>query len=156
MNTRQTLPLPLHCYDEAGRVKPPLWMHWCFFWGARSLLLLVAVLLIGPRGEAVPALFYASNSQWILHCSLGLVYLALWLLMGRREWFWQKSFHLNWMKSALIGLFTIDLVAQTYWIAMSIGEFRGLKGAELLISLLCCFCVLRSSHLKLMMVDWRQ
>ncbi|MFC3095478.1 DUF2919 family protein [Alteromonas sediminis] len=152
---RTTLPLPLNRYDEAGRVLPPLWLHWALFWGARALILLAATIMLGPSGENIPLIVYPSQSQWLISIGLGVIYLLIWLGIGRREWFWQRNYSVAWVKPVILMLLITDVALQVAFIAYEQGRFSLLKGAFLLLTLTALVCVVRSKHLAIMMRDWR-
>ena len=148
------LPLPLHCYNEAGRVLPSTWFNLIFLWGARALIVLAASMMLGPRGESIPKLFFPIHWQHWAHIGLGILYIALWLLVGRREWLWDKLHSLRWLKPAILTLLFCDLVVQCMAIATTQGAFSLLKGLMLLITCFLAGYVLRSKRTRIMFKDW--
>ena len=149
------LHLPLHCYDEAGRILPSTWFNLIFFWGARGLIVLVAALIMGDRGTEIPSIIFPNHIYLKFHLILGAGFLGLWLVSGRREWFWKHNYPMTWLRPALVLHLLIDVAMQTVEIVQTAKQFSPLKGSMLLISLFALVYILRSKRTHFMFLDWR-
>ena len=149
------LPLPLHCYNEAGRVVPSTWFTLLFFWGARILLLLIGTLVLGDSSNLIPKQLLPFSWQLPAHSVLGLIFLGLWLLQGRREVIWKKGYRLKWLKPTIILMLLVDISLQMTAIILTHGTFDLLRGLIVLISLFFLFYTLRSKRTNIMFEDWK-
>ena len=148
------LPLPLHCYNEAGRVLPSTWFNLIFLWGARALLLLAALVMLGPRGEGIPAVFFPVHWQFMAHSGLGVLYIGIWLLIGRREKLWENGIRLRGIKTTVLVLLILDLTVQIMEILTMQSAFGWSKGLMLVITAFLTGYLLRSKRTRIMFRDW--
>lgn len=149
------LPLPLHCYNEAGRVVPSTWFTLMFFWGARVLLLLIGSLVLGDSGNLMPKQLLTFSWQLPAHSVLGLIFLGLWLLQGQREVIWKKGYTLKWLKPMTILMLLADIGLQIAAIILTHGAFDLLRGLIVVISLFFLGYTLRSKRTNIMFDDWK-
>ncbi|MBO1255506.1 DUF2919 family protein [Alteromonas sp. 5E99-2] len=149
------LPLPLRCYNEAGRVVPSTWFTLLFFWGARVLLLLIGTLVLDEGNNLIPKQLFPFSWQLPAHSVLGVVFLGLWLLQGRREAFWNKGYTLTWLRPTVILMLLVDISLQIGAIILTHGTFNLLRGLIVLISLFFLFYTLRSKRTNMMFEDWK-
>lgn len=148
--------LPLHCYDESGRVIPSFWFNVVFFWGAKGLLIFVASIALGKDGELIRHLLYSRSNEYSIHLMIGLLFIILWLLVGRRAWFWSKSLSLKWLKPAVYLAVLIDITFQITVITYSKGILSYQAGMCLMISLFLLAYLVRSKRSNIMFRDWNK
>lgn len=149
------LKLPLHCYDEAGRITPSVWFMLVLFWGARAILVLGSAIILGENGEAITSMIFPLAYYFKLHLALGVGYLSLWLVTGRREWFWKNGYSLHWIKALLFFLVMIDIGLQCVALADSIRKFNAIAEGMVLITFFALMYLMNSKRTRLMFKDWR-
>jgi hypothetical protein len=148
--------LPLHHYDDAGRIKPPLWLYGLILLGCRDLLLLIFALAIRSQTSQLLALFYPNHEQFLYYVLMGGPFLICFVLLGFREKCWQRS-HVNWcrlLKPLMLTGFTLQLLYQLTLLQLAHWEFH--FGAALTLAISCggIWTLFISYHLKVMIADW--
>ena len=150
------LPLPLHKYDENGRVKPPLTLMLALVFLARSIVVFIASLSFREDGGLLLSLFYPDKYQFYLSLSSAIPALVLIFLIGFREKLWKgdkaKVFYLlPW----LIGIvLCIDIILQFYIITKLHFVFSWPSAISLLVTMLIVWYLFLSASVKALFKDW--
>jgi hypothetical protein len=150
------LPLPLHKYDENGRVKPPLMLMLSLIFLARSMVVFIASLSFREDGGLLLSLFYPDKYQFYLSLSSAVPALFLIFLIGFREKLWQANrakvfLILPW----LIGIvLCIDILLQLYIITKLHFEFSWPSATSLLVTMLIVWYLFLSTSIKALFKDW--
>ncbi|QJR82511.1 DUF2919 domain-containing protein [Alteromonas pelagimontana] len=155
--TRNTLPLPLHCYDEGGVVKPPLWLYMLLLAACADWLIFIFAVAIRDQTTFLLQLFYPQSSYLIIRLVITLPFLTVLLLLGNRERLWKKS-RTSWrhcIYPLLIFGILASVTVQVWQIAVYHWLFQFVNALMLLLSCLFLVCLVRSRHVKLMIKDWR-
>lgn len=156
MKTAQ-LKLPLHCYDEAGRIKPPLWLNLVFLVCLADWIILVFALAIRDQTTFLLALFYPSRLTLGLSLVSGAPALLALVLISRREKQWQQQRY-RWSRY-ILPLVAVSLVAQVSLqvvpLMAQFWRFQPVVAARMLASVCACYALIKSRHLRWMVADWR-
>ena len=151
------LPLPLHCYDEAGRIIPPKPLWWFLTLLAKSWLIFIGSMTIRGKESHILAFWYPDKYALYAALAASLPALTAMVLCSLRERLWQHNCR-RWV-SLFIGLIGVSTFAQlsvygyhlhTIHYAFDNGIAIGITG--LVIGVWYC-CT--SRHLRYMLNDWR-
>jgi hypothetical protein len=150
------LPLPLHCYDHAGRIVPPRSFWWILVFLAKSWLIFIGSVTIRGKESEILAFWYPHKADLYLALALGLPALIAMLLCSNRERLWQRDFK-KWVYLLLVCIILACLGQLTHYALRLINtDFNydhatamGLVGVLVVIGY-----TLRSRHLRLMYRDW--
>ncbi|WP_083272925.1 DUF2919 family protein [Alteromonas confluentis] len=149
--------LPLHCYDEAGRVKPPLWLYWMLILLCSDWLALVFSLLTFGKTSELLSLFYPDRSQLGMRLLATLPFVVTLLLLGNRERLWKRGWT-EWRKLIypllMMGV-VMSILAQVLPMGQDHWAFHWTPAAFLLANLILALTALQSIHLKTLYADWR-
>lgn len=151
------LKLPLHCYDEAGRILPPRWLYWLIGLACADWVLLVFALASRAQTSTLLGIFYPD--RWLLAANLiatlPLVIAAV--MVSQRERLWKRRMF-GWVGSLrpllLTGL-AGSLVIQIRAEALLDWHFSAYSSGKLILLSALVYCVIRSRHLRWMIADWR-
>jgi hypothetical protein len=151
------LKLPLHKYDDAGRVKPPwlLFLGLCFF--ARSILVFIASLSFRQDSSLLLSVFYPIKYQFYLSLFTAIPALLTLLFFGLRDRIWKANRGELYLSLAplLAYLIISDLIIQIYILRGQHFEFAWPTALSLLFGILFGWYLLVSKHVRLMLADWR-
>lgn len=152
------LALPLHCYDEAGRIKPPKWLFWILALGLKDWVLLVFALASREHTDTLMRLFYPDPVLFEINLGLALPFVVLFFTFGFRQKLWDRG----WIRWAVLikPTMVLALLAQVLFnlsaVVQSGGVFNLSSGLLVFLSATCLLVVLRSQHVKFMLNDWVQ
>jgi hypothetical protein len=150
------LKFPLHHYDVAGRLKPPLMLYCFLLFLCRGLLLLIISLSFREDSSRMMRLFYPSKNDFYWSLLPVLPALAVLALLSQRNRVW---------KNECMGLFkpmvTFFLVALLADISVQFGilwrihfAFSMTHGMSILIGCIGLIYALKSRHMKDIVKDW--
>ena len=152
------LPLPLHCYDDAGRVKPPRWLYWLICLGCRDIFLVLMSLVFPDQTEILLGLLYQDGTEMLLKIGFASPFVAVLLLISYHSVMLNKQW-IAWIR-VLKPLLVIGLLASLFEIiadtTMSGGHFSLYASFGILFNSFALVCIVRSRHLKIMLNDWRK
>ena len=149
------IPLPLHCYDESGHIKPPLMLYCCALWLCKGLIVLIVSASLRDNATALISLFYPDSGHWyqsVIPAFFGLVSL---LILSLRDKLRERS-ALVWQRSVARILwlgFIVSLIIQLRIVALNHGQFEWASGLLLAITFGLLGYLLRSRHVKLFVAD---
>lgn len=151
------LPLPLHCYDEAGIIKPPAWLYWLLLFVCIDWVVLVFSLALREHTTQLLGLFYPAKSQLAMQLAATVPFIVVLLLLGNRQRLWQRQQRgwAGWIKPAIAVGVLFSLASSVWQIAAGHWQFQFLQAVKLLLVLLLGTMLIRSHHLQLMVSDWR-
>ena len=159
MSQRRTpLLLPLHCYDEAGRVKPPRLLWWCCGFLAKSLLIYVVALTVQGESRQFLDLFYANRQQFLLGLALSILPFFVVLLVSFRErWFNGRVSSLaHIIRPMLVLAVLLDITHLVFEAHHTKWQFSWSIALFILINGFWLYWLVTSTHLKLMEQDWNK
>ena len=150
--------LPLKYYDDAGRVKPAMFLYCCIMILSRSLLILIGSVSVRNNGDQLLTLFYPDKQY--LYISLGIAFPAFLtlLILGFREKIW----HANkcWIFCCIKPLLFFSVVADfgLHLMLASKGhwQFSWVIAVTLLLDSLVFYFFLKDKHTQLMLMDWNK
>ena len=155
MHREQRIPLPLHCYDESGHIKPPLILYVLALWLCKGVLVLLLSVSMRNDTKALITLFYPNNQDWYISTIpaffglTGLVALSLRENLRKR----QVSLLQRNIKFILgMGLLSI-LTIQLTQVVSQAGLFSLTAAVFILVSLSFGLYLLRSKHTRLFSRD---
>jgi len=152
------LALPLHCYDEAGRIKPPLWFYWGLVIAVADWLVLVFALTMRAQTERILAIIYPVKAAFGVSLLVTIPFIIVLILLSQRERLWKQSWT-RW-RLMLIPITLLGLAANVMIFAWQIvevhGRFELVPALRLLYLIAGAWIVLKSKHLRLMIADWKQ
>ncbi|MDT0581746.1 MULTISPECIES: DUF2919 domain-containing protein [Alteromonadaceae] len=150
------LPLPLHKYDENGRVKPPLMLMLSLVFLARSIVVFIASLSFREDGGLLLSLFYPDKYQFYLSLSSAIPALVLIFVIGFREKIWKagkaKLFYvLPWFIGIVL---CVDILLQLYIVTKLHFQFSWPSALSLLVTMLIVWYLFLSANVKVLIKDW--
>jgi hypothetical protein len=149
--------LPLHYYDENGRVKPPLFLMLSLVFLARSIVVFIASLSFREDGGLLLSVFYPDKYQFYLTLASAIPSVALLLFIGFRERIWkaQRSSLFIILPFALALILIYDLCVQLYIISQQHFVYSWPMASTLLITLVIIWYLMLSKTLRILIRDWR-
>lgn len=152
------IPLPLKHYDEAGIVLPPRWFYWLLAIACRDVLLVAAFTAVPAESETLYRLFFPHSDTLWLQMVAALPFMLVVVLLSFREKLWQRQ--LTGWRYMIRPLCTVGALIQMgvagYFLARSGWQFDGYLGSVVLLLCALIYMVNRSSHVSIMLHDWRQ
>jgi hypothetical protein len=151
------LKLPLHKYDEAGRVKPPWLLFVCLCFMARGIVVFIASLSFRQDGGLLLSIFYPVKYQFYLSLLTAIPAILTLFFLGFRERIWKagKGVVYIGLPILLSYLLLSDLFIQIYILRAQHFAFAWPTALSLLSVMLFCWYLLRSKHMRIMLADWR-
>ena len=150
------LKYPLNCYDEAGRMKPPLFVYILLLFVCRGLLVLIVSLSFTQDSERLLRIFYPFPSHFYLSLiPLAPALLALYLL-SKRTILWQKEHH-GWFKSLPFSLYCaliLDGGIQIFILKETHFFFSLTHGVSLLFIACGLVYMKKSGYMRNLVEDW--
>jgi hypothetical protein len=149
--------LPLHKYDEAGRVKPPWLLFLCLCFLARGIVVFIASLSFRQDGGLLLSIFYPLKYQFYLSLLTAIPAIMTLLFLGFRERVWKAdrgSFYIG-LPIILGYLIISDVVIQLYILRAQYFAFAWPKALTLFSVLVFAWYLVTSKHMRIMLVDWR-
>jgi hypothetical protein len=149
--------LPLHKYDEAGRVKPPWLLFFCLCFLARGIVVFIASLSFRQDGGLLLSIFYPLKYQFYLSLLTAIPAIMTLLFLGFRERVWKASlgnFYIG-LPIVLGYLIISDVVIQLYILRAQYFAFAWPKALTLFCVLLLAWYLVTSKHMRIMLADWR-
>ncbi|MFT5277395.1 MAG: hypothetical protein ACI97K_001443 [Glaciecola sp.] len=151
------LKLPLHKYDDSGRVKPPWLLFLCLCFFARSVIVFIASLSFRQDSSLLLEIFYPVKYQFYLSLSTAIPAILTLLFFGLRERLWKASkgaFYLG-LPFIFAYLLLSDLVIQIYILRAQHFAFAWPTALTLVTAIVFGWYLLTSKHFRLMLADWR-
>jgi hypothetical protein len=151
------LKLPLHKYDEAGRVKPPWLLFLCLCFLARGIVVFIASLSFRQDGGLLLSLFYPLKYQFYLSLLTAIPAILILFFLGFRERVWKANKgSLYLVLPVVLGYLIIsDLLIQIYILRAQYFAFAWPKALTLFSVLLFAWYLVTSKHMRIMLADWR-
>ena len=149
--------LPLHCYDEAGRVKPPVWLYWMLILLCSDWLALVFALLTFGKTSDLLALLYPERGVLGVRLLATLPFVCTLLLLGNRERLWKRQW-IEWRK--LILPLLVSGIAASVWAQVNTMQqdhwaFHWTPALFLAGNFVLVITLMKSLHVSTMLADWR-
>ena len=150
------LKYPLHYYDEAGRLKPPLFIYIFLLFVCRGLLILAISLSFREDKESLLRLFYPQVYQFYLSLLPLLPAIYALYLVSHRNKIWANNNYQYYrrLKPFMALALLIDASIQFYILARLQFSFSMSHGLAIAMAILGLMYILRSSHLKNLIKDW--
>ncbi len=148
--------LPLHCYDEAGIIKPPKWLYWLLLCVCVDWLVLIFSLALRQHTTLLLTLFYPNRELLAIQLIVTIPFILTLLLLGNRSRLWKKKL-VKWPQSILPLMFvgiSLSLAATLWQLHHRDWEFALLQAYRLTLNLILAILLIRSSHIGLMLRDW--
>lgn len=151
------LKLPLHHYDEAGRIKPPWLLFLCLCFLARGIVVFIASLSFRQDGGLLLSVFYPLKYQFYLSLLTAIPAFMTLFFLGFRERIWKAGNGGLYvaLPVVLTYLITSDLIIQLYILRAQRFAFAWPTALTLFAVLLFAWYLLRSKHMRIMLADWR-
>ncbi len=152
------LPLPLHCYDQAGRVLPPkcFWLSCLFL--TKSWLIFLGSVTIRGKEKAILEFWFPIHHDLYISLALGLPALVAIILTSYREKLWSmgQTLWVYWVW----GLISIAILAQFFYLLNRLVDAQFNYHHALAMSMagviLISVYMLRSQHIRIMLQDWKR
>lgn len=151
------LKYPLHLYDEAGRMKPPLVVYLLLLFVCRGLIILVISLSFREDSERLLRIFYPQP----YHFYLSLIpiipaTLALYLVSKRTVLWGKGSYRIFMLLPVLLVIALIaDAAIQIYMLNQISFAFSISHGLSGLVSFIGLMYLGRSQYIKYLIKDWQ-
>jgi hypothetical protein len=149
--------LPLHKYDEAGRVKPPWLLFLCLCFFARGIVVFIASLSFRQDGGLLLSIFYPLKYQFYLSLLTAIPAIMTLLFLGFRERVWKADRGIFYIGLPIVLSYLIisDVVIQLYILRAQYFAFAWPKALTLFSVLLFAWYLVTSKHIRIMLADWR-
>ncbi|QPG04357.1 DUF2919 family protein [Salinimonas marina] len=153
-----SLPLPLKCYDEAGVIKPPVWLYTLLLINSIDWLIFVFALVSMQHTTLLLKLFYPQPQLLGLKLIGSVPFILVLLLIGNRQRLWTRQwFGWLWLLKplGLLGVIASSaLVLQQ--LLLSHWQFHAMLAAQLVSLVLLLWSGIKSLHIKHMLADWNK
>jgi len=150
------LKYPLHYYDDAGRMKPPVFVYILLLFVCRGLIVLIISLSFREDSERLLRIFYPLPYHFYLSLMPILPALFGLYIVSKRSILWKadKYVWFKWLPLCLYSALICDAAIQLYMLDEIDFAFSMNHG----ISLLMAFCGLlymsQSQYMGHLMKDW--
>ena len=145
---------PLHHYNDAGDLKPPLFFYISLLFLSRTWVLLLLCVASSETGDKMLSFFYPDKNHFYFGLISGFIALALFFVAGRC--FSDKSdefpfFCLLWKKGSVFLLVSVvsDLALQLYYLSEKQFHYSLNASMQLVLIIWCLLYLLRSRHLRM-------
>ena len=150
------LPLPLHCYDHAGRVIPPNLFWFSGFFLMKSWLIFLGSITIRGKEKEILEFWFPVHQDLYVSLILGLPALLAMVLASYRNTLWDKG-KTRWVYWIGI-LMSLAVITQLIYsmnrlVQAQFNYHNSLALSIFGISLIGVY-MLRSQHIELMLKDW--
>ncbi|MFQ3250759.1 DUF2919 domain-containing protein [Glaciecola sp.] len=151
------LKLPLHKYDEAGRVKPPWLLFVCLCFLARGIVVFIASLSFRQDGGLLLSIFYPVKSQFYLSLFTAIPAILTLFFLGFRERIWKAQLGMCYLSLPIVLAYLLisDLLIQLYILRAQHFAFAWPTALTLCCVLLLGWYLVTSKHMRIMLADWR-
>nr|WP_136252460.1 DUF2919 family protein [Ningiella ruwaisensis] len=151
------LKFPLHHYDEAGRLKPPLLLYCFLLFLCRGLVLLIVSLSFREDSSRMMALFYPNKWDFYLSLVPMIPAVLIFILLARRNSLWSKEKHaLFRFIPALFAIALLGDIAVQLSILARIGfTFSATHGVSLILAISGLLYLTKSRHMRDLPRDWQ-
>ncbi|WP_137167064.1 DUF2919 family protein [Salinimonas lutimaris] len=153
-----SLPLPLHCYDDSGVIKPPRWLYLLLLMNALDWLVLIFALASMGQTSDLLAVFYPDQHLLWLKLAATIPFILTALLLGNRQRLWKAGYR-RWVVLILPLCFSGVVLVATMLVQQLIHlhwRFELILALQIAgLALLTTF-LLRSQHIRLLIKDWQQ
>lgn len=149
------LPFPLHCYDDAGLLKPPLSLYLIGLWLCKALLLMLISVSMRDNPTALIEWIYPDNRLWYQNLIpvapgvFALISLSLRDKFREKNWLWLQKYCRTVLLCGLFGL----LFLQVSTIMAQGAAFNWGQAVSLLISSTCVVYLGRSRRVGAFIAD---
>jgi hypothetical protein len=150
------LKYPLHHYDEAGRMKPPLFVYILLLFVCRGLIVLIVSLSFREDSERLLRIFYPLPYHFYLSLAPIIPALICLYFVSKRTVLWKKERYLwfRWLPWFLYSALIFDGAVQLYMLQEINFRFSMTHG----MSLLAVFCgvlyMKQSRYIPHLIQDW--
>jgi hypothetical protein len=150
------LKYPLHYYDEAGRLKPPIFVYILLLFVCRGLIVLIISLSFREDSERLLRIFYPLPYHFYLSFTPILPALLALYLVSKRTILWHNGHHswFRWLGLYLYCALLFDAAVQLYMLQ----EINFVYSITHGVSLLMIFCGLiylrQSRYIVHLIKDW--
>lgn len=143
------LKFPLHYYDEAGRLKPPVFFYLLMLFTCRAVLVLIVSVSMRDNAEQMMRLFYPQPYQFYLALLPIVPALTCLIIISRRQSLYASD--TTFPFRVLIGLAAtalfIDLAVQIYILNAMNFAFSYTYSVSLVLVIIGFWYLLRSKYL---------
>lgn len=150
------LKLPLHCYDEAGRITPPATFWLCCLLLAKSYFLFIVSLSLRQDSQLLLSTFYPDKYELYRGFGIGIGAVIAAGLVSLRERWWETKWSglRHTIKPLLFIALLLDLVYQVQHANRLHWGFSWSIAGLILLDVSLFYWVWKSRHLKWMIQDW--
>lgn len=155
--SKHLIPLPLHCYDEAGRVKPAFFLYLTCLWLCKGLLILVVSASMRDKATVLLTFFYPNNQDWYLSVAPALFGLVGLLTLSLRDLLRQRQviIYQRYLREILSVGLLVSLAIYVLGVINLSGHFELASGVLILMTLVFLTYLWRSQHTRLFCKDSR-
>jgi hypothetical protein len=151
------LPFPLHCYDEAGLLKPPLTLYLICIWLCKALLLMIISVSMRENPSALIEWFYPDSALWYQNVLPAVPGVAALIGLSLRDKFRAKGWH--WPQMWCKRLVLFGLLIQCYLVYATVASqgplFNWGQAVALVISVASIAYLVRSKRVAAFVADAR-
>lgn len=139
--------LPLHRYDNEGRVKPPVIYYWVIAYLMRGFIIVLGASGMGVDTKAVLGAFYPSHTQLYAHLLIGIPAIYCFFILSYRKQFYdnEKIFWLNTVKPVLMAGLLLDLGFNIFLACSMEWVFSFSLGGTFLLNIAIMYSIFKSS-----------
>lgn len=150
--------LPLHCYDESGRIKPPRWLTVLLILLCSDWIALIFSLASMGHTSQLLGLIYPDKSQFGLRLVASIPLLIAILMLSNRERLWKRHWY-RWRILCFV-LIIVGVVCSAMIQVLALSHdnwaFHVTPGIFLFLNGLTIVSITNSRHVRYMLQDWRQ
>lgn len=150
------LKYPLHHYDEAGRMKPPIFVYALLFFVCRGLLVLIVSLSFREDSERLLRIFYPLPYHFYLSLVPILPALIGFYFVSKRTVLWNKERYLwfKWFPWCLYCALFLDAGIVLYMLNEIDFAFSMTHGMSLLVVFCGLIYISQSRYVAHLLKDW--
>ena len=147
---------PLQYYDEAGRMKPPLFAYLLLLFVCRGLIILIISLSFREDSERLLRIFYPFPYHFYLSLLPIIPALMALYLVSKRTLLWENN-RFAWFRPLIwcMGLaLLLDIGIQMYMLQEIGFAFSMSHGMSLLLAISGLIYLINSKYIKHLIIDW--
>ena len=150
------LVLPLHCYDDAGRLLPPRLLWLGLIWLARGWWVWIASLTVFEDRSLLVSTLYPHPQDFLTALAFGTVPLILLGLVAWRHKVYDQRWAISLIGNGFKLLLMIDLLIHIYILGRSPALSQQTIAVFAVIDFFLLLWALRSKRLRFTLSDWQR
>lgn len=140
--------MPMHYYDDEGRVKPPVFVNWIIAYLMRGFILIIIASSLGSDTNAILGVFYPNHSLLYAHLVISIpAFVAFYLVSNRKKLLDDgKNNLLKLLKPTLLLGLALDFVLHIYIAQVQHWQYSTAAALGMLLPIVFSYIIWRNKR----------